>query len=413
MPKLSTAIAFSLLPFLLVVTGCSTGENDIARSQPQQQPDNQPIAVNLEIARSGRLQSPVEYIGSTQPLKTVSLRSQVEGRLLVLEVDVGDRVRRGQILARLDDSILAASVSEAEAQLAAFNAEIERGRTQVNNARTELERAKIELEQAKNDAERYNNLAKDGAVSQREAELFQTAVEVAQQTVNTARENIRAEERAIEARLGQLAAQRAILAREQQRQTFARLISPIDGRVLERASDPGSLVTAGEAVLALGDFSSIKAIVPLSELDLAGVGVGQSVKVQLDAFSDRIFPGRVTRISPVADPESRQIPVEVTFPNFNDRIGSGLLARVTFAPQEQPKIIIPVNAVQNLEEKKGALFVVQGEDRVVKRTVFLGDRAEGKVEILSGIADGDRFVVNSAKPLQDGDRIRASILSPN
>lgn len=388
------------------------GENDIARSQPQQQPENQPIAVNLEIARSGRLQSPVEYIGSTQPLKTVSLRSQVEGRLLVLEVDIGDRVRRGQVLARLDDSILAASVSEAEAQLAAFNAEIERGRTQVNNARTELERAKIELKQAKNDAERYNTLAKDGAVSQREAELFQTAVDVSQQTVNAARENIRTEERAIEASLGQLAAQRAILAREQQRQTFARLSSPIDGRVLERTSEPGNLVTAGEAVLTLGDFSRIKAIVPLSELDLAGVGVGQPVKVQLDAFDDRIFPGRVTRISPVADPESRQIPVEVTFPNFSDRIGSGLLARVTFTPQGQPKIIIPENAVQNLEEKKGALFVVQGEDRVVKREVFLGDRTEGKVEILSGIADGDRFVVNSAKPLKDGDRIRASILSP-
>ena len=411
MPKLSTAIALSFLPLLLVVTGCSTGENSAARSQPQQQSDR-PIAVNVEIARSGRLQSSVEYIGTTQPLKIVSLRSQVEGRLLVLEADIGDRVRRGQILARLDDSILAASVREAEAQLAAFNAEIERGRTRVNNARTELERAKIELEQAKNDAERYADLAAAGAVSQREAELFQTAVEVAEQTVKAARENISTEERAIEASLGQLAAQRAILAREEQRQTFARLTSPINGRVLERVSEPGNLVTPGEAVLTLGDFSRIKAIVPLSELDLEGVGVGQPVRVQLDAFGARIFPGRVTRISPAADPSSRQIPVEVTFPNFSDRIGSGLLARVTFAPGGQPRIIIPENAVQNLEENKGVLFVLQGEDRVARREIFLGDRAEGKVEILSGISEGDRFILNSAQPLKDGDRIRPSILSP-
>ncbi|WP_204104368.1 MULTISPECIES: efflux RND transporter periplasmic adaptor subunit [Spirulina sp. CCY15215] len=418
MPKLSHAIALLILPLLISVTGCGNKEENAARSQPQQEEDGQPIAVNVEIARSGGLANPIEYIGTTQPLKIVSLRSQVEGRLLVLGVDVGDRVRRGQVLARLDDSILATSVNEAEAQLAAFNAEIERGRTQVNNARTALEGAKIEWEQAKNDAERYATLAKDGAVSQREAELFQTAVEVAEQTVNAARENIKTEERAIEASLGQLAAQRAILAREQQRQTFARLNSPINGLVLERISEPGNLVTAGEEVLKLGDFSQIKAIVPLSELDLSGVGVGQPVNVQLDAFGDRNFPGRVTRISPVADPTSRQIPVEVTFPNFGDRVGSGLLARVTFAPQQQPRIIIPERALQKreddkLDDKKGVLFVLQGEDRVATREVFLGDRVDGKVEILSGISDGDRFVINSAKPLKDGDIVRQSILSPS
>jgi RND family efflux transporter MFP subunit len=283
----------------------------------------------------------------------------------------------------------------------------------VGNAQARAEQARLELKQAEADATRLQRLAEAGAVTEQEAELAQTAAATARANLNSALKQIGTEEQAVAAAKGRVAAQQATVAQNRERQSYALLASPINGVVLERVTEPGNLVTPGSEVLKLGDFSQVKVEVPVSELELANIRVGQAVTVRLDAFADETFSGKVTRISPAADPVARQVPIEVTIPNSDNRIGSGLLARVSFAASGSTPVVVPQTALQG-EQETATVFVVTGngnEASVAARAVQIGDRANGKVEILSGLQPGERFVARSARPLQDGDTVRLSVLS--
>ncbi|MFP4009883.1 MAG: efflux RND transporter periplasmic adaptor subunit, partial [Spirulinaceae cyanobacterium] len=134
-----------------------------------------------------------------------------------------------------------------------------------------------------------------------------------------------------------------------------------------------------------------------------------------DAFPDRTFTGEIARISPVADPVSRQIPVEVTLPNPNGNITSNLLARVSLQEGVSPRVVIPESALNNREDQQATIFVIsdsaESEATVSAKTVTIGEIANGKAVIVAGLQPGDRFVVNSSQPLEEGDTVRLSILS--
>jgi HlyD family secretion protein len=437
------------LPFLL---GCDSDKTKAGAQStpPGERSENRGTAVDVAVAKTGVLQESLEYIGTTLPVREVSLRAQVEGRLLNLQVDVGDRVSKGQILARLDDSLLLTSVTQGQAELAALQSEVSRAQTQVQNARALAEQARAELKQAQVDAERLRSLSQAGAIAKQQAELAQTAAITAQQRLNSATAQIATEQQAVAAARGRVEAQRAAIAQAKERQSYTLLASPITGVAIAKVSEPGNLVQPGGEVLRLGDFSSVKIRVPVSELALSKIQVGTPVQVRLDAFANEEISGTVTLISPAADASARQIPVEITIPNSNGRIGSGLLARVSFEPGTQSRVVIPQSALESGGRGQGSgvrgqesgvrgrksqspipnpqfpipnsqfpipnatVFVVTGQGdqaKVQARPVQVGTSANGKVEVLSGLQPGERFVVQSEKPLKDGDRVRFSILS--
>lgn len=435
--KLSLFVFLLLLIPLPFVTGCDVFSKDQAEAQSTPSPSKREeggTAVDVAIAKTDVLQESVAYSGSTRPIREVSLRSQVEGRLLSLEVDVGTPVKRGQILARLDDSLLVTNVTEGQAELAALESEVARAQTQVKNAQAEAEQARAELKQAQVDAERMRSLSTSGAIPKQQAELQATEATTAQQRLNAAIAQIATEQQAVAAAQRRVEAQRAVIAQANERRSYTLLASPITGVVVEKMSEIGNLVQPGGEVLRLGDFSQVKVVVPVSELELSKIRVGQSVQVRLDAFANEELTGKVSRISPAADASARQIPVEVTIPNSNGKIGSGLLARVSFTPNVSPRVVVPITALQGEGERgsqgerqsnpnsklqtpkssKGTVFVVTGaqnQAKVQARPVQVGTTANGNVEIISGLKSGERFVVRSDKPLKDGDRVRLSILS--
>ena len=407
-------VMFALMP----LTGCSALPQQQTSAQTQQDSslENTITNVDVETADLGSLKPEIEYIGTTAPVHQVSVRSQVEGRLLNLAVDVGDSVSQGQILARLDDNLLAVAVNREQAELATLESELARAKIQVKNAQIQLEEAIVQLEQAENDATRYVELAKTGLIAQQQAESFQTAAKVAQKAVLSAREEVNIEKQAITAAIGRIAVQKAAIAEQQQRQTFSTLTAPIDGVVTTKTKEPGNLIQPGEEVLQIGDFSRVKVIVPVSELDLGIINLGQEVRVKLDAFAADHFSGRVTSIAPLADSTARQISVEVIVANPNRQIKGGLLARVTFLSARQQRVLVPESAIIE-ENGTNYVFVVNEvketrQASVKKQPVQLGDRANGRVEITKGIQPGTKLVVLSSKPLSDGENVSLSILSP-
>ncbi|MEH2027952.1 efflux RND transporter periplasmic adaptor subunit [Nostoc sp.] len=382
-------------------------------------------AVDVAIARTDLLQKQPEYIGNTTPFRIVSVRSQIEARLLALNLDVGDTVKLGQNVGRLDDAILSTELKQTEAELAALKSEVARATNQVSNARADVERARLEVVQAQADSQRQQNLFKAGAIAEQTAQQARTQAKTAAQSLRAAQEQVRTEQQAVAAAQGRVLAQQALVAQTKERRSYARLTSPITGVVTEKVTEPGNLLQAGSEVLKIGDFNRVKVALAISELELSQIQVGQSVQVRLDAFPKEALIGRVRRISPAADATARLIPVEVVIPNNQGKIGSGLLARVNFENQTQQRVVVPQTAIQKQagaakgrgkeqENPSGTLFVVKdtdGKTKVATRAVTLGKRADGRVEILSGLQAGERYVVRSGKPLKEGDTVGLSILS--
>ncbi|MFZ4729669.1 MAG: efflux RND transporter periplasmic adaptor subunit [Pseudanabaena sp.] len=437
---------------LAAITGLSVGITSCGAAkdatQAQTQSKKTSTAVDVAIAKFDTLQAATEYTGTTAPIREVSVKSRLEGRLLDLNVDVGDHVETGQAIAQLDDAVLSATVLQAEAEVAAREAEVSQASAGVGNARAQVERARLEYQQAQADANRFTQLSKDGAVSSQTAETAITRARSAEQSLRSAEQQVSLQQQTVGASSQRVLAQEAIRLREQERQSYTTITAPISGVVLERVSETGNLLFAGNDVIKLGDFSQVKVIVLISELEISKVRLNQSVDVRFDTFPNQKFTGTVRRISPVADPVARLIPVEVVVPNRDNKLGSGQLARVQFSSSQARQIAIAetaleaagrptqapkdtntqpnqpakpktdtkssANAAEKGKPKTGSVFVITGdpkEPKVAARKVTLGDRRDGKVVILSGLQEGDRVVVRSGGKLQDGDSVRLSVLS--
>ncbi|MEM7724791.1 MAG: efflux RND transporter periplasmic adaptor subunit [Cyanobacteria bacterium P01_A01_bin.45] len=347
------SIVISSLSLGILVTSCSSVDKDSAQARSGNgnaaRRENLPTSVDIAVARVRQLRKPLEYPGTTAPFRVISLRSQVEGRLLGLNVDVGDKVRQNQVIGQVDDTILRTELNKAEAELAAQQSEVSKAITQVRNAQAEVEQKRLELLQAQIDSRRQQELVKEGAIALQAAEQAKTTADTAIQALKAAQEEVRTQQEAVTAAKGGVIAQQAVVRQAQERRSFSRLVSPILGVVTEKVIEPGDLLQPGNEVLKIADFSRVKVLVQVSELELSKVSVGQSVQVKLDAFPKQVYTGKVTRISPAAN--ARLIPVEVLIPNSYQRIGSGLLGRVSFTSQETPQVVIPKKAVANQAKK--------------------------------------------------------------
>lgn len=422
----------SVLVTLLLASGCSSMPKADAQSQAERQAtegEADTIAVETAVAKTGTLEQPVEYTGTTEPAQLISVRSQVEGQLVEVTVDVGDRVRSGQVLARQDTGLLNAVVAAERAEVAALEAEVASSQAEVGDAKAQVEQARLEQQQAQADLDRFTYLSQQGATTEQQVEQNRLAVNTAVQAVRAAQEQVNTREQAVQAARRRVDAQAATVAEAQERQSYSVLTSPVEGLVLERVTEPGNLAQPGDEILKVGTFGEVKIAVQVSELELASVRLGQSAQVRLDALPDQPITGRVTRISPAADPVARLIPIEVTIPNSDGRIGSGLLARVSFSSSTRETVVVPDTAIQPEDDAQtadaasasdrpqptsGTLFVVEGtgESAIARvRPVQLGDRADGQVVILSGLQPGEQYVVRSSGELTEGDRVRLSFTS--
>ncbi|WP_416674370.1 efflux RND transporter periplasmic adaptor subunit [Egbenema bharatensis] len=409
----------------ITTTGCALLPDREVQAQSQSTSGERgggAVAVETAVAETGSLDEPLSYTGTTEPVRSVALRSQAEGRLINLNVDVGDPVSQGEVLGQLDDRLLTILLSQSESELAALESEVARAEAEVSDAQAQVEEARVRLEQAQADADRLQRLLDEGAVTEQETEQAQTAVRSAEQILRSAEERVRTRQQSVTAAQRRVSAQQAAVSEGLERRDFSALISPINGVVLERTSEPGNLVQPGDEVLKLGDFSEVKVIVQVSELERSAVRAGQLVQVQFDAFPNQEFRGQVTRISPAADPTARLIPVEITLPNPGAQLGSGLLARVQFQSDQAARIVIPESALRAAGdrsqpaagEQNSTLFVLEqnGEETIaVARSVQVGDRSNGRVEIRSGLEPGETYIARSGRPLEDGEPIRTSILS--
>ena len=374
------------------------------------------IAVETTTVAYGTLEPQSVYTGTTAPSQDVTLKAEVSGALVEMAVEVGDRVRPGQYLAQTDDALIHAQALEEQARLASLEAELIVAETELSEAKVRVDQLQLERQQAQQDNTRIQALVEEGAVAQQEADLTQTTSDTAQTAVQAAQEQVQAHQANVDAAQQQVEAQKAVLIQVRQQQANTVFTAPITGKVLQKFAEPGTTLQVGDRLLQLGNFETLTVALQISDLDIASIELGQPVTVTLDAFPDRTITGRVSQISPAADPISRLVPVEISVPNGDERIGSGLLARVAIAPASSNTIVIPKSALEAGEagtDETPTVFVLklQATPIVVAQTVVLGEANDRHIEINSGLQPGDTIVLQSDSPLTDGQPVRLSILS--
>lgn len=282
------------------------------------------------------------------------------GGLRVVEVAVeeGDRVRRGQLLARLEDSVLKAQRDAAEAA---------------------VQEAEAALRVARQDLVRSEELSRGQIAARQTLEQREAAARQAEARLVASR--ARRDEAA--ARLAQ-----------------TRVVAPTDGTVSRRTALLGAVAPAGQEMARLIREDRLELDARVPELDLAAVRAGQRVRV---AHGDRTVEAQVRAVAPTVSPETRLGTVHVALPP-DSGLRPGMFARAEILSEAALTLVVPQEAVV-FRDGRPAVFVVSG-DRVALRPLAAGRRRDGAVEVLEGLAPGERVVVAGAGFLSDGDRVR-------
>jgi multidrug efflux pump subunit AcrA (membrane-fusion protein) len=389
-------------------------------------PAEGPVAVRVATVRpggagkksSGFSEGGWVEVPSYHPIVVTAL---THGRVEELTVLEGSRVKKGEVVARIYAADLeralrraGAEVAEAKASLDLLSAGFRK--EEVAKARVELARLEEVAKLAARVLARTQALVPTGAASREQAERDQSALEVAQKHVEAAREELRKLEAGY--RVEEVEKARATLARAeaardlaQARLSYVEVKSPAAGVVLERFVTPGTWLSPDNPrVIALYDPDDLQVRVDVRQENRGQLSVGQKVEVTTQAEPRRVYPGTVIRLEPLADFKKNTIQAKIRIDEPSDKLHPEMICRVRFARAEQATpseekqpITVPATA---LVRENGATFVFLVKDgRARKVAVRGGVEDNGRIAILSGLADGDRFVVAPPPGLQDGAEV--------
>lgn len=336
-----------------------------------------PMTVEVAPTRRETVREHITVVGNLIGAATVEVVPKVSGRLQSVAVKLGDPVRKGQTLARVEDREIREQVRQAEASFEVARATVRQREADLKFAETSLERSRSLFSR---------NLLPRQTLDDAEARY-----EAAQAQLDLAR----AQFNQSQARLDEL---RITLAN-------TTIASPVDGFVAKRNLDPGAFANQNAAVLSVVDLSTVRMVANLIERDAKRVQAGTEAAVEVDAYPGERFAGRVARVAPVFDPATRTAEMEIEVPNRSGRLKPGMYARVNLTVGvRENALVVPRNAVVDIEGKRG-VFVPQ-ENRAAFRAVQTGLQDENRVEITSGLDDGAPVITTGALALRDGDPIQ-------
>lgn len=342
--------------------------------------------VRLETVRLQPLPDFYEATGTVRSATTSVLSTQISGTVLEVRVKAGDRVRRGQLLATIDDRGPRAQVAAAQAGVE----EAVQGLAEVEQA---IQAAAAERQFAEASYRRYQGLLAKNSVSRQEFDDVETKYKAAL-----------ANERAVEAKKKQIEA-RGEQARSQQASaqtlfSYSRVTSPIDGVVTAKSVDPGTVVMPGMLLLTVEDTTRYRLEASLPEQLLLKVSLGTAVRIRTERGE---FQGRIAEIVPAADVASRTFLVKLDLPK-DCACRSGEYGTAGFTVGEERRLSVPRSALIEHGELEG-VFVANPEGVLEYRLVKAGKELGERVEILSGIAEGDRVATSQVDRLRDGARV--------
>ncbi len=354
-PQVSIVAALFIVPLLLAAAGCG-GQESTAGLEVK-------IPVRVEEAGRADIAEYLSTTGTVRAIQEVKLESPMTGYLTLGKLGgngrrliEGDPVKQGQVVALLDSE-----------------------ETRVNK-KSGIDARRAELEKAQSDYERYKNLYDEGFVSEQEMRNYESALATAQYNYDN-----------------------TLIVEEQ-----TRILAPISGRLTWLIRDvDGAKVTAGEELAEVMDFSQVLADLELPGGDIARVEKGMTVNITNYAYPDKVFEGKVRYISSTIQAQSRTFRVEVLLANNEGLVRPGMFVKADIVTRARTQaLVLPRHAVV-IRNNRPSVFVVSRQ-KAEMREVVTGLEDEDRVEILSGIEEGERVVVQGYETLKDKTPVKVN-----
>ena len=322
---------------LAVACGSKSTKNDVA-----QVAEVAPTVSVVEVSARLVPQTAV-YTSTVQPYVKNNITPQTAGRITKINAEIGDFVKKGQVLAEIDK----ASLQQAQLQL--------------HNQEVELERLRT--------------LYEAGAISKSDLDAIELSYNVTKTQVENLLEN-------------------------------TVLCSPIDGVVTARNYDVGDMYAMSSPIYTVEQIKPVKLLVAVSESDYTKVKKGDSVEVKADALPELTFYGKIEKIYPTVDAATRTFNVEVLVPNNYSSLRPGMFTRVTVDFGSNNNVVIPdVAVVKQQGSGERFVYVLNADGTVTYKKVELGRRMGAEYEVLSGLEDGDKIVTGGQIRLKDGVKV--------
>jgi membrane fusion protein (multidrug efflux system) len=332
-----------------ILQGCSIGE----ASNPSPEEIQAGMPVPVEVALPSRMDVYARYHATSTIASDADapVLARVPGQVVQLLVEEGDQVEKGQLLARLDGEKL----------------------------RLEMLAAKANLEQAQRELARYEDLARRGLVSESMFDGISYDVAALQANYELKRLN----------------------------HSYSEIRAPIAGVVASRNIKPGQTITASSVAFRITDTRELVAYLQIPQAELAKISAGQEATLRVDSMPETDFRASIARISPTIDVRNGTFRATLLVDNRRGDLAPGMFARFEISYEKhESALVVPADAIVEEDGETTVYVVADGE--VSRRTVEAGIAADGRIEILSGLADDDEIVVLGHAGLRDGSKVLAS-----
>jgi multidrug efflux pump subunit AcrA (membrane-fusion protein) len=356
----------------------------------------------------------LEATGSLAADEQTDVAPQISGKVVAVGVELGSYVRRGQMIVKLDDNDARIRLDQTVAQLQQAQAAVRQAEAKIGlrpgqsfdpTRVADVGSARVALELAEKQLRRFERLIETGDVSRSSYDQQKAQRDQLQQQYEVALTKARQDYAAVIAARAGVANAETQVAQARRNITYATVNSPINGYVAERPADLGEYASPATKIATVVNTNPLRVRIDIPEQAITSIQMGQSVSVNVSAYPDRSFSGRVHHVAPSVTPNSRTLTVEAVVENGDGLLKPGQFATVRILqPQSTSAVLVPARSIR-AESGTSYVFVIR-DGRAEKRIVQIGQAEADLIEIKSGVTAGEQIATSNVELLNDGTPVR-------
>jgi RND family efflux transporter MFP subunit len=369
-----------LFPFLTIVALITSGCSDGDKAEAATRKATLPVSVGAHEVVTHTFRRQLEISADILAHKQVTLLSKVPGEVKRVFVAEGDKVKKGDLVVKLDQKDYRLALRQAKAQLAAAKAGVTAAEVGLDTVTAKHQRLAVLRDKQVITESAFEDIEGSQRSTKAQVSLAEAQLELAEVGLDSARANL----------------------------SYTEIRAPFDGEVARRMVDEGARLNAmpPTPIVIIQDAKSLKIVGAVSERDLPFISAGTPVEVSVDALAGAPIAAAVDRVEPIVDPKSRTAGVQVVLENADGRLQPGMSARLLLNLGARESVAVPDDAIlrSELEGDTGWVFVLR-HGKAFRRKVRLGAREGHLREIVDGLKAGETIVRGGQEKVKDGERV--------